>query len=68
LNWLQLSRPGVRDPHRWMYDAPSLAAILGEAGFINTTVCEYREGRVPDCAILDNHPDDSLHLEAEKPS
>jgi SAM-dependent methyltransferase len=68
LNWLQLSRPGVRDPHLWMYDSPSLAAILGEAGFINTTVCEYRQGRVPDCAILDNHPDDSLHLEAEKPS
>ena len=68
LSWLQLSRPGVRDPHLWMYDAPSLGAMLGEAGFINITVCEYRRGRVPDCEILDNHIDDSLRLEAEKPS
>lgn|SRR5262249_36167881 len=67
LNWLQLSRPGVRDPHLWMYDAPSLAAMLGEAGFINVIVCEYRQGRVPDCEILDNRPNDSVHLEAEKP-
>ena len=68
LRWLQLSRPGVRDPHLWMYDAPSLGAMLGEAGFINITVCEYRRGRVPDSEILDNHIDDSLRLEAEKPS
>lgn len=67
LNWLQLSKPGVRDPHQWMYDAPSLTAMLREAGFTNVVVCEYRKGRVPDCEILDNRPEDSLHLEAEKP-
>jgi SAM-dependent methyltransferase len=67
LNWLQLSRPGVRDPHLWMYDAPSLTAVLSRAGFTNVVVCAYREGRVPDCEILDNRPEDSLHLEAEKP-
>ena len=67
LNWLQLSRTGARDPHLWMYDAPSLAAILSECGFVNPAVCEYRRGRVPDCEILDNRPEDSLHLEAEKP-
>jgi len=67
LNWLQLSRTGARDPHLWMYDAPSLAATLSECGFVNPAVCEYRRGRVPDCEILDNRPEDSLHLEAEKP-
>jgi predicted SAM-dependent methyltransferase len=67
LNWMQLSRPGVRDPHLWMYDAPSLTAMLNESGFTNVVTCEYRKGRVPDCEILDNRPEDSLHLEAEKP-
>lgn len=67
LNWLQLSRPGLRDPHLWMYDAPSLTAMLGRAGFANVVVCEYRKGRMPDCDVLDNRPEDSLHLEAEKP-
>jgi len=67
LNWLQLNRPELRDPHLWMYDAPSLTAILRECGFINAVVCEYKKGRVPDCDILDNRPEDSLHLEAEKP-
>lgn len=67
LNWLQLSRPGARDPHLWMYDAPSLAAMLNDCGFINAVVCEYQKGRAPDCDILDNRPIDSLHLEAEKP-
>ncbi|HEX8088408.1 MAG TPA: methyltransferase domain-containing protein [Blastocatellia bacterium] len=68
LNWMQLGKPGVRDPHLWMYDAPSLAAALGEVGFGNVVVCEYRRGRIPDCDILDNRPEDSLHLEAEKPA
>jgi predicted SAM-dependent methyltransferase len=67
INWLQLSTTGLRDPHLWMYDAPSLAAIFSECGFINTVVCEYRKGRVPDCDILDNRADESLYLEAEKP-
>jgi predicted SAM-dependent methyltransferase len=68
LSWLQLSKPGVRDPHLWMYDAPSLTAMLSEIGFRNVVVCEYRQGRVPDCDVLDNRPEDSLHLEAEKPA
>lgn len=67
LNWLQLSRTAVRDPHLWMYDAASLTTILSECGFINPVVCEYRQGRVPDCEILDNRPEESLYLEAEKP-
>src|ERR1044071_1839828 len=67
LNWLQLNRTGVRDPHLWMYDAPSLTAMLYGAGFTNVTVCQFKQGRVPDCETLDNRPEDSIHLEAEKP-
>ena len=67
VDWLQLNRPGIRDPHLWMYDAPSLTAMLSKIGFARVAVCEYRRGRVPDCEILDNRPDDSLHVEAEKP-
>ena len=67
LEWLQLSRTGIRDPHCWMYDVPSLSALLEEIGFTSVVVCQYRSGRVPDCDILDNRPEDSLHLEAEKP-
>lgn len=67
LDWMQLGKPGVRDPHLWMYDAPSLSSVLVESGFVNVTVCEYKKGRVPDCDILDNRPEDSLHIEAEKP-
>jgi hypothetical protein len=51
-----------------MYDAPSLTAMLSEAGFTNVTVCKFRQGRVPDCETLDNRPEDSIHIEADKPS
>lgn len=67
LNWMQLGKAEPRDPHLWMYDIPSLSALLIESGFINVTPCSYRQGRVPDCEALDNRPDDSLHIEAEKP-
>lgn len=67
IGWLQLNRPGLRDPHLWMYDAASLSAMLNQIGFSDVVVCEYRKGRVPDCELLDRRPEDSLHIEAEKP-
>lgn len=67
INWLQLGRRGIRDPHLWMYDSASLRAMLIAAGFISPVVCEYKQGRVPDCEALDNRPGESLHIEAEKP-
>lgn len=66
LDWLQLGRGGVRDPHLWMYDAASLKSMLLRAGFTDAVVCGYREGRLPDCEILDNRPEDSVHIEAGK--
>jgi predicted SAM-dependent methyltransferase len=66
LNWLGLSRSGVRAPHLWMYDASSLSAVLTQAGFINAVVCKCGHGQVPDCAALDVRPDESLYIEVEK--
>jgi predicted SAM-dependent methyltransferase len=56
-----------RCPHRWMYDACSLARYLAKVGFVKIEQKAYREGRVPDLEILDTRPDDSLHMEAERP-
>ena len=67
LDWMQLGYAGARDPHLWMYDVPSLSSMLVDTGFVNVTVCDYKKGRVPDCDILDNRPEESLHVEAEKP-
>jgi SAM-dependent methyltransferase len=67
LTALRLAPRGGRDIHRWMYDAPSLSALLEASGFSCVTVRGFREGAVPDCALLDNRPDDSLHIEATKP-
>ena len=67
LTWMGLAKPRVRDPHLWMYDAPSLAALLTEAGFVSVTICEFGLGQVPDCDLLDNRPEESLYVEAGKP-
>jgi SAM-dependent methyltransferase len=66
LDWLQLGRRDLRDPHLWMYDAASLKAMLIRAGFAGALVRPYREGGLPDCEILDNRPKDSVHIEARK--
>jgi len=67
LNWLALSKPGLRAPHLWMYDAPTLRRELVAVGFDNVVVREHKTGSLPDCELLDNRPDESLHMEAEKP-
>lgn len=66
LNWLRLSKPGMRTPHLWMYDVPSLRAELLAVGFIHVQAKDYKQGDVPDREILDNRPVDSLHIEAQK--
>lgn len=55
-----------RMPHRWMYDAVSLTNELVLSGFVNICMCEYRQGDVPEIDLLDDRPDDSLHIEARK--
>jgi SAM-dependent methyltransferase len=67
LNTLQLSKPGHRDPHLWMYDAPSLAALLRECGFHDVELKSGGEGKTPDLDLLDKRRDASIHMEGVKP-
>ena len=50
-----------------MYDFDLLETLLGETGFVNVVRCEYRQGRAPDLGLLDNRPEETLYVEAEKP-
>jgi predicted SAM-dependent methyltransferase len=52
--------------HKYMYDFELLARALADAGFRNIVRCAYREGRTPDLALLDNRPEETLYVEAEK--
>ncbi|MGH2915334.1 MAG: class I SAM-dependent methyltransferase [Solirubrobacteraceae bacterium] len=51
--------------HWWHYNAVSLPALLRRLGFEQIDVCEYREGRMPDVAEIENRPW-SLYVEAVK--
>ncbi len=51
-----------------MYDFDLLETLLGETGFVNVVRCEYRQGRAPDLGLLDNRPEETLYVEAEKPA
>lgn len=53
--------------HKWMYDELSLTAVLNSLGFVNIEKGSYKVGRVPDIDLLDNRPQNSLYLEAQKP-
>lgn len=52
--------------HKWMYDFESLKLLLEYTGFRNVRRCEFREGKVPDLDVLDNHEEFSLYVEADK--
>jgi predicted SAM-dependent methyltransferase len=52
--------------HRYMYDFKMLKSQLLEIGFIEVKQCDFKNGTVPDCRILDNRPDESLFVEARK--
>ena len=52
--------------HAWMYDFCSLKSRLEEIGFSDVVKCKFREGAVPDLELLDQRPDNSLHVECRK--
>lgn len=52
--------------HKYMYDFELLEKLLRETGFTKIKRRSYREGAVPDIDALDNRPEDSLYVEAEK--
>lgn len=54
--------------HKYMYDYTLMKAALEQAGFKAVSRCAYRQGRMPDVELLDNRPEDSLFVEAARPS
>jgi predicted SAM-dependent methyltransferase len=54
------------DYHQWLYDHESLSALLRDAGFIDITLCSYRQGTVPDLEAVE-HRERSLFVEARRP-
>lgn len=52
--------------HKYMYDFELLGEMLQNAGFSKIVRCEYRQGATPDLAVLDNRPDETLYVEANK--
>lgn len=60
----RLLSPG--DIHRSMYDFESLSGLLRKCGFNNIERKSFRKGVTPDIERLDNRPDESLYVEAQK--
>ena len=52
--------------HSYMYDFDSIANLLSESGFRVINECSFRKGVTPDLDKLDNRPDESLFVEAQK--
>jgi predicted SAM-dependent methyltransferase len=52
--------------HRFMYDFDSLKSQLNACGFNLIEKRQYREGITPDITLLDNRPEESLYVEAQK--
>ncbi len=56
-----------KNRHHWMYSFVSMKSVLEAAGFVNVSEKSYRIGNCPDIDQLDNRPDHSIFMEAEKP-
>lgn len=54
------------DRHCYMFDFELLKKFLLEAGFKNINKMKFQQGKTPDIKHLDNRPDESLFVEAEK--
>jgi SAM-dependent methyltransferase len=52
--------------HCYMYDLPTLVAILNDIGFQSIWKCEFKEGVDEHLASYDSRPNESLHLEIRK--
>jgi predicted SAM-dependent methyltransferase len=59
-------RSAAFNQHHYMYDYELLKALLVSAGFVRVEKLSYRVGRVPDIEILDNRPEETLFVEAQK--
>jgi predicted SAM-dependent methyltransferase len=59
-------RTGQLGRHQYMYDFDMLRALLVRTGFCDVRRCSYRQGDVPDIDRLDNRPEETLIVEADK--
>jgi hypothetical protein len=49
-----------------MYDYSMLSKIMEQTGFQDIRRCEYRNSKIQDVEQLDNNPNQSLYVEAQK--
>jgi SAM-dependent methyltransferase len=52
--------------HKYMYDFELLKNLLEKIGFTQIELCSYQKGKTPDLEKLDNRPEETLFVEAEK--
>ena len=52
--------------HHYMYDWPTLRLVLQEIGFSPVIRQSYQVSLDPELSLLDNRPEDSLHVDAVK--
>jgi len=60
------SKAGYLGRHLYMYDFELIESLLKKAGFTQVDRCAYQDGQVPDIALLDNRPEQTLFVEASK--
>mgnify|MGYP000966798747 CR=1 FL=1 len=60
------SNVGYHSRHKYMYDFKLLKQVLEKAGFNDIKKYCYKEGNVPDIGILDNRPEETIFVEANK--
>lgn len=54
------------DIHRSMYDFDSLSYLLKLSGFKTIKLRKFKNGVTPDLELLDNRPEESIYVEAQK--
>jgi SAM-dependent methyltransferase len=50
----------------YQYDFELLRQLLAGVGYREIRRCEFQQGRTPDLEVLDNRPDETLFVEADK--
>ncbi len=62
--YLKKKRYGAE--HCYMYDLPTLVAVLKSAGFLDIRKCEFQKGIDDELIKYDTRSEDSLHIEITK--
>lgn len=63
-----VSRKEMLGQHHYMYDFDLLKAILETIGFVDVERCSFQEGKTPDIHKIDNRSEQTLFIEARKPT